>query len=201
MFKPSTSSSNNQNRNNRFRSSGRGRGRGPSSRGGPSGRGRAPYGRRGRNGFRKKVEDKPSTPKYSTFKYPKTVEEFKSYVAPGSLKWLNVQQFENQLNKEVKLNPNDNAEPVDPMYLPHCFGKLEKEHISSDIARANEMTAHITSGGTKFSWISNKMKNNLDNTRRGKRYYAHVKYMERREKNKKIFANMQIIKQQNKNVV
>ena len=195
MFKPSTSSSsNNQNRNNRFRSSGRGRGRGPSS------RGRAPYGRRGRNGFRKKV-DKPSKPKYSTFKYPKTIEEFKSYVAPGSLKWLNVQQFENQLNKEVKLNPNDNAEPVDPMYLPHCFGKLEREYISSDVARANEMIPHITTGGLRYSWSSNKMKNNLDNTRLGKRYYAYFKYMERREKNKKIFANMQIIKQQNKKVV
>lgn len=198
MFKPSSSSSsNNQNKNNRFRggSTGRGRGRGPSS------RGRAPYGRRGRNDFRKKTNDKPAAPKYSTFKYPQTVEEFKSYVAPGSLKWLSVQQFENQLHKEVKLNPNDHAEPVDPLYLPHCFETNKSEYIPSDEAKAHEMIPHITCGGSRMSWVSNKMKNNLDNTRLGKRYYAYLKYMERREKNKKIFANMQQIKQQNKNVV
>lgn len=196
MFKPSTSSSsNNQNRNNRFRSSGRGRGRGPSS------RGRAPYGRRGRNGFRKRAGDKSSKPQYSTFKYPKTVEEFKSYVAPGSLKWHTVQKFEKQLNTVAKLNPNELAEPVEPMYLPYAFGSPETQYISSDVAKANEMIPHITTGGLRYSWSSNKIKNNLVDTRLGKRYYAYVKYMERREKNKKVFANMQIIKQQNKKVV
>ncbi len=161
---------------------GSGRGRGGSGRGGGAGRGR---GRGGGGGyFKKKTEHKPI---FSKFKYPKTSAEFKGYAAPGSKKWYDIRVDESLDTKTPKLKLHEHALPVDPYYLPHCFPQKPITEIRSD---NNEGFIPVECcGGNKVTWVLNEYKDILENTRKGKRYYSRLSYLNMRKNTKKIYES------------
>lgn len=184
---------------------GRGRGRGR----GRGGRGRRNYRRRNQNQEKKAVFD-------NRIKYPKTAEDFKTYVAPGSSKWFELrkaeQAFWNSTAKttkekeqrfitEDKINDCDNYSDYLPRTVEANKFDNDRKIVDPNMDSKGEYY-HREAGpsGWNYSVESNKW-NDFWKTRRGKRTAYYISYLNMRRKNRERYERMTSKTQQQLNNV
>tara|TARA_B100000519_G_C14232670_1_gene433211 strand:- start:927 stop:1577 length:651 start_codon:yes stop_codon:yes gene_type:complete len=184
-----------------FGGRGRGRGRG--------GRGRRNYRRRNQNQEKKAVFD-------NRIKYPKTVEDFKTYIAPGSTKWFELRKAEQAFwnstaktteEKEQRFVTEDRISKCENYsdYLPrtvepNTFDNDRKLVDPNMDSKGEYYHREVGPSGWNYSVESNKW-NDFWKTRRGKRTAYYISYLNRRRKNRERFERMSSKNQQQLNGV
>lgn len=177
-------------------------GRGRGGRGGQGGRGR------GRRNFRRnKAEEKAVFD--NRVKYPKTVEDFKTYVAPGSLKHYQQTKLEQLLNASVK--PVSEKRQLTELkieecknyayYLPHAFPKNDVRDNKrlvhpNDDPKGQFYHYDVGPGGVKSSIEPNSW-SDFWKTRRGKRTAYYLQYRNERLKIKARYERMRTTMSEN----
>jgi hypothetical protein len=172
---------------------GRGRGRG---------RGRGGYGRRN---FRSSDKTEKKAVFDNRVKYPKTVEDFKTYIAPGSTKWFesrkadkafwnstakSSKETEQRFVTEDRISRCENYSDYLPRTSKYVEDNTEKQIVHPNLDLKGEYYHYeVTPSGHSCTIESNKWVD-FWKTRRGKRTAYYISYLNRRRKNRERYERM-----------
>jgi len=174
-------------------------------RGGFGGRGRG-RGRGDRRNFRKRNEKSEKKAVFDNrVKYPKTVEDFKTYVAPGSTKWFESRKADKEFwNSTAKTSEEREQRFITEQriadcdnysdYIPRTFvGKNinnERRIVDPNLdLKGQHYHYEVGPSGWSCSVESNKWCD-FWKTRRGKRTAYYISYLNKRRKNRERYERM-----------